>query len=194
MIFGLSIVLVLVFVIGKANIINCQKVQQSIHGINDDRLVVMGFIVDLYSAVHQKELAAITADRDFYADHNSRLNESLRELITKFQATILTMDERRALESFQRNTENLIRAEARLDLQGEKLKESDAKSMLRVIASLKSDLKTLSSIQTEEGDRQLRLSVKASEGMTWTSWIGKFTAILILLIMIGVVFVQPGRE
>lgn len=44
MILGLVAVLVLVFVIGKANIINCQQVQRSIHGINDDRLVVMGVI------------------------------------------------------------------------------------------------------------------------------------------------------
>lgn len=193
MICGLTIVLVLVFVIGKANVINCQKVQNLIHGINDDRLVVMGFVVDLYSAVHQKELAAVTGDTDFYKNTNDTLNDNIRVLIEKFQATTLTVEERKVLRRFYSKMDDLFAAESALDLTEEILQTNKLQLLRTKISALKPDLQTLSRIQTDEGNRQLELSVRASEGMTWASGLSKYTAIIIILIMIGVVIIQPGK-
>ena len=193
MILGLSAVLVLVFIIGKANIINCQQVQRSIHGINDDRLVVMGYIVDLVSAVHQKELAAKTADRIFYQNSKARGDEEIRVLIEKFQATTLTVEERRILEDFRQRIEALIQAETQLNSSNGLLSENELSTLVVAIGDIKRDLRDLSRIQTDEGHRQLLLSVKASSSMEYTGWLSKYTAVVILLIMIGIVFCQPGK-
>lgn len=191
MIIGLSAVLVLVFVIGKANIINCQQVQRSIHGINDDRLVVMGYIVDLVSTVHQKELAAQTADRNFYQNLKGKLDEEIRLLIEKFQATTLTIEERKILEDFRKKMEALSQAESQLNLTEATLSVNELTTMITSIADIKRDLRSLSKIQTDEGERQLHLSVQASSTMEYTGWLSKYTAVVILLIMIGIIFSQP---
>jgi hypothetical protein len=193
MILGLVAVLVLVFVIGKANIINCQQVQRSIHGINDDRLVVMGFIVDLASAVHQKELAAVTSDRSFYQNTKSTVDNHMRLLVEKFQATTLTIEERRKLDQFRQRSEVLIQAESQLTFTDPALFADSMQKILSNISDMKQDLRGLSQIQTDEGQRQLQLSINANSTMEYTGSLSKYTAIVILLIMIGIIFSQPRK-
>jgi len=193
MILGLVAVLVLVFVIRKANIINCQQVQRSIHGINDDRLVVMGFIVDLASAVHQKELAAVTSDRSFYQNTKSTVDNHMRLLVEKFQATTLTIEERRKLDQFRQRSEVLIQAESQLTFTDPALFADSMQKILSNISDMKQDLRGLSQIQTDEGQRQLQLSINANSTMEYTGSLSKYTAIVILLIMIGIIFSQPRK-
>ena len=194
MILGLSAVLILVFVIGKANIINCQQVQRSIHGINDDRLVVMGYIVDLASAVYQKEIAAATANHGAYRGFKETLDQEIRTLIEKFQATTLTVEERRIFDSFRGRIEALIQTESQINSAETNLPQELLSKLLETIADIKLDLRALSRIQTDEGQRQLALSVKASSTMEYTGWLSKYTAVIILLIMIGIVFSQQGKR
>ncbi len=193
MILGLVAVLVLVFVIGKANIINCQQVQRSIHGINDDRLMVMGFIVDLASAVHQKELAAVTTDRSFYQNTKSTLDNHMRLLLEKFQATTLTVEEGRKLDQFRQRSEALIQAESQLTFAEPALLADSMQKILSSISDMKQDLRRLSQIQADEGQRQLQLSIQATSTMEYTGALSKYTAIVILLIMIGIIFSQPRK-
>lgn len=191
---GLIALLAMVITISNANVINCQKVQQSIHGINNDRLAVMGLIVELSSAMHEKELAAVTADRNFYRNSNPELNEKVRVLLEKFWATRLTTKERSTLTEFQRKIEALVETESELDFTGDAWSATGAQALLKQIRSIKPDLSVLSAIQSDEGNRKLLISVEASKNMKLTSQIGKYTAIAIVLVMIGVIFFQPRKK
>lgn len=183
---GLLAMLVILVVISQANVINCQKVQQSIHELYEDRLVVKGFIIELLSAVHQKELAAASGDLEIDQGANSALNEEINAIMERFRATKLTPEELSTLTRLQSKFDELAKTETR-----QALSDVGPDRISKQIREIKSHLGILSRIQRDEGERVLRISVQASQYVTVTARVGKYLAGVIVLVMIFVVLVQP---
>jgi len=186
---GLLTMLIIVIAISQANVINCRKVQRSIHGMYEDRLVVKGIILELLSAVHQKELAVVSGDLATRQGSNLGASEEIHLLLDRFRGTKLTSQERVTLDQLQSRFEDLATAETR-----QSRSDSSESRVLEQLGSIKSHLHTLSKIQQDEGNRTLQISVKASEYIALTARVGKYLAGAIILVMVLVVLAQPRKR
>lgn len=78
---------VLIFLTGRTNVRNFEKVHTSIEEIYKDRLVVKGLIFDLSSLLHRKELAIVSGDQTFYVNTNESTNSQMAEHLSAFRST-----------------------------------------------------------------------------------------------------------
>ena len=135
---------------------NFQSISDSIVTIYEDRLVVKNIIFEISSIIHEKEVAFLKKDADFFNTQNSKLNKDIEDAIQRFRKTKLTDHEKTTLEKLKKNMSSLINTEENLVQDGFS-KDTNYESALAVIHD---NLKVLASIQLEEGRKHFILSQK----------------------------------
>ncbi len=149
-------VLLVFFLILATNLIdkdNFRRVKNSIVTIYEDRLVANDLIFELSQLVHQKELAAATADTEFFNTPNQRVNEKIDILIEKYLTTKLTDREEKTFGLLQDDLQTLRKMEVP--------QPRDESAYLRELANIKDNLRELTKIQLREGRNQLAISKEA---------------------------------
>ena len=182
----------LILATGRVNIRNFEKVQHSIEEIYQDRLVVKGLIFKLSSLLHQKEIAIVTNDKNFFGPTNESINQKISKHLKDFRATKLTTEEELTLNEFSRGIGTLEASEKEIDLKNEaNLSENKSNRLTEQIAALQMNLKTLSNIQLSEGERKLSNSEKAVQSMYRFESIENYAMLFLGLLVLVFIFV-PG--
>lgn len=179
---------------GRSNLKNYSKVKASIETIYKDRLIVNGFIIDLTNLLHKKELAIVGNDKLFFERSNESVNEQIESIISAFKETYLTDKEEKTLLRFESGIKKLAATEAKSEF-NEKLEAGSRDSIgeLKMIESLKTDLKTLASIQLAEGKRKLLTSEKAVDNMNMFQSLEDYMVIIISILIFVVILIPRPK-
>ena len=125
-----------------------------------------GLIFDLTTILHRKEIAALTKDKNFFANINGAVNIQIGEHLKAFRDTELTKEEKETLDWFAKRIDSLISMEKKLGIaEGNSLASSDLLALQKKIEGLKDNLRTLSNIQLYEGKQKFIKSDNAVESM-----------------------------
>tara|TARA_R110002049_G_scaffold107274_5_gene254913 strand:+ start:155 stop:793 length:639 start_codon:yes stop_codon:yes gene_type:complete len=185
----------LIFVTGRSNIKNFEKVRASIQEIYEDRLVVEGLIYELSTHLHQKEIAVISGDMNFFAKTNPNLNEKIEKTLIAFRNTKLTSFEDETLNEFSEGISELKAIEKKSRAVEEiELTAREKKDILKQIKVLQDNLKTLLEIQLEEGRRKLSNSNDAVNSMYQYESFENYAIIILAILLLGIVFIPGYRN
>ena len=159
------------------------RVRDSVVTIYEDRLVANVLIFETLKSVLQKELAVSLSDTTFFKSQNSKINNNLKSLVSRFEQTKLTLEEANAFSDLKKNVQLLLDSESRFL----KSDYSDRSSVVNHIEDLKINLNDLSEIQLNEGSRQMSISKRAVDTVELFTqieiYILAFLAILIQIII-----------
>jgi len=186
--------ILLILATGRSNIKNFEKVQVSIEEIFKDRLVVKGLILNLNNLVYKKEIAIVSNDLSYYKELDEITNNKIEMNLKKFRQTYLTNKEEKTLNHFEREVQKLKEREVRLVSTNKNLSKTEIESLTSQIGILHNDLKELSKIQINEGQRKLDKSGNAVESMYKYESFENFAVIILGIMIIIVIFVPGVRE
>ena len=130
---------------------NFRNINHSVVSIYEDRLVVKNTILDMATAINQKEVSFLTKDTVSIKAKNEKLNDALKSDLLKFDPNSVTAREAESLELLKKNLTLMFESESEL-LQNQFASLDDYK---RIIAKVNSNMDVLAHIQMEEGKRQL---------------------------------------
>jgi len=151
--------------------------------IYEDRLVANVLIFETLKSVLQKELAVSLSDTTFFKSQNSKINNNLKSLVSRFEQTKLTLEEANVFSDLKKNVKLLLDSESRFL----KSDYSDRSSVVNHIEDLKINLNDLFEIQLNEGSRQMSISKRAVDTLELFTqieiYILAFLAILIQIII-----------
>ncbi|QDV04904.1 Four helix bundle sensory module for signal transduction [Planctomycetes bacterium Poly30] len=183
----------MVLATSQSKVIESKKVQASTESIYEDRLLVKSLILDLASHLHEKELAYVTSDTDYFASRDIGIDDAIDSAIVRFEQTYLTKVEESTLARFKKKVEALQALEDELDVASNAtLGYTKDSKLAGLVNELQADLKELSSIQMKEGRRQVGIGDKAIGRMALVSSIEIGLLSLIVLASLIVIF-YPRR-
>lgn len=191
-IIGLLCSFFLIIISGKTNVKNFAAVQESIQEIYKDRLVVKGIIFDLSNYLHQKEIALIKKNYLFFQNENEAVNEQIAKGLRAFRLTVLTEYEKKILERFAKNIEDLKLYEKENNIAKNSITLNRVKdNLLQKFKSLHQDLKILSEIQLSEGKRKVSSSEVAVKSMNESEENENYILLIYCILMTIIIFVIP---
>lgn len=129
---------------------NFRNINDSVVSIYEHRLVVKNTILDMATAINQKEVSFLTKDTASIKAKNEKLNDALKGDLLKFDPTSVTDREAEILEQLEKNLTLMFESESQL-LQNQFATLDDYKG---IIAKVNSNMDVLAHIQMEEGKRQ----------------------------------------
>lgn len=190
---GLLFAFLLIFFSGRANLTHYEKIQHSIEEIYEDRLVVKGFIFELSSLLHQKEIANISGDKSFYTHTNPSVNLEMEKLLDAFRKTKLTHLEKQTLDKFSEDFNNLRSVEKKITQSDQDhLSRPQATLISEQFRNLHNDLKTLSKIQLAEGKHKLDVSKRASKSMRVYARVENVMLLIFVILVLAIIFAIPS--
>jgi hypothetical protein len=144
---GVFLIILMTNLLDKQNFLRVEEVVENIY---NDRLLAKELLLDVSTKFHQKELAYVINDTVYLEKKNDKINSEITELLTMFDRTNQTRDERKILVSLRENHDELMRLES-----NSQLNESlYTKVYSDVFSSIAYDIKELSAEQVEEGKLQ----------------------------------------
>jgi len=158
--------------------------------IYEDRLVVKGLIFDMTNILHEKELAIVRNDSLFYKNKVGQLNNEMDLLISKFENTNLTKQERKSLDDLKDEHRTLVQKEKGLTHFDEKKLEVLKAGIVR----LQDNLKSLSNIQLKEGRKQMSISKKAVSTVELFTQIEIYFLVFLAIVIQLIVMYQPKKS
>lgn len=183
-------IMMVFFIVLATNLIDKQNftlVKNSVVTIFEDRLVANDILFKMADLLHQKELAIVTANTEFFENSNSVVNSGFYDLIAQYELTKLTESESRNFESLKRNYEQVVEAERSTLMSN----FSDKTSVLNAISKVKINLTTLSKIQIDQGRRQVLISEKAMNSIEFFTQIEIYILILLAVLVQILVIYKP---
>jgi endonuclease III-like uncharacterized protein len=90
-ILGILLVFILIATTNLIDRSNFIRVKDSVETIYEDRLIANDLIFEIAQLVQQKEIALIRKDSIFFKQKNSKLNNSISNLIFNYEETKLTI-------------------------------------------------------------------------------------------------------
>ena len=91
-----------------------RNINESIVSVYEDRLVVKNIILDMATAINQKEVAFLTRDTAFIATDNEAFTNALKEDIQALEETILLDKEVELLNLLKKNMAVMLHEEEKL--------------------------------------------------------------------------------
>jgi len=184
---GILMIVTLVITTNLVDRNNFLKINAAMETIYKDRLVAKDLIFKISNLVHKKEVAAIMVDSSFYSIENERINSEIEGYLKSYDQTKLTIEEKRVLNYFKSDYNDLKEKEF-------KYVESDfsrKSSLLNQFPKVKSNLQDLAQIQLKEGSRQLQISKKASDTVELFTQIEIFIIIFLAIVVQIIVMYKP---
>ena len=130
---------------------NFRNINNSVVSLYEDRLVVKNTILDMATAINQKEVAFLTKDTVSIKANNHRLTDALKNDLGKFNPSSVTASEVESLDQLKNNLDAMFKAEAAL-LENEFSSLDDYK---KIIERVNENMDVLAHIQMKEGKKQL---------------------------------------
>lgn len=186
---GILVVFVLIAMTNLIDRNNFIQVRNSVITIYEDRLIAKDLILDMYRKIHEKELALATSDASFFAQRNNTVNNEINDLISRFEQTKLTTEERDVFRSLKKNVTDLQSAEDN-DLQDQ---NRNIPEVEEEITDIKEDLYRLSRIQLDEGKRQVQISQRAIDNVELFTQL-EIYLLIILAIAIQIIVIYKPKE
>lgn len=153
----------------------------------EDRLVVKGLIFEMNNLIHEKQIAVVKNDRQFYLSKDAQIDKQMTNLVNKFKNTVLTENEKKLLNDFQNDYQSLDKIE-------NQYKEGSLKSnriLEEKLDNLKVTLQGLSEIQLKEGKRQISISKRAVNTVKLYSQIEIYFLLFLAIIIQIIVIYKP---
>ncbi len=189
-ILGILMVFVLIIATNLIDKDNFVRVRDSVVSIYEDRLIANDLIFEMLKTVHQKELAVSTSDSTFFKTQNSKVNDNLQALVSRFEQTKMTAEESSVFNDLKRNVQSLIDSESQL-------LNSNYRYNLKVdkhIENLKTNLDNLSKIQLSEGSRQMSISKRALDTVELFTQIEIYVLVFLAIVIQIIVMYKPKEK
>ena len=186
-IFGILLVFLLVLATNLIDRDNFLRIKDSTLSIYENRLIAKNIIYDLSNQIHQKEIALVSRDTNFYRQENATTNKILSELLEQFANTELTSKEKDIFSHLKTNIEQLQSNEADLNL----TQPSFPGKQKSLIQSINTNLDALATIQLEEGKRQVMISDRASSSIELFTQIEIYFLIALAILVQFLIMYKP---
>lgn len=174
---GILLVFVIVLITNLVDKDNFNKIRYSIETIYEDRVVAEDLIVGILTLVHEKEIAILKEDKEFFNGRNKSINNSIDNSIERYEQTKITKSERAVFDDFQEDLASLRTLEKKIDFK-------NSEKLVETLESMKKELLDLSKIQLSEGQRQKELSERTFES------IELFTSLEIIFLILSAIMIQ----
>jgi type IV secretory pathway VirB6-like protein len=185
-ILGVLLVFVLILATNLIDKDNFRRVKNSIVTIYEDRLVVNDLIFELSQMIHQKELAAVTSDSEFFNGPIQRINEKIDIIIEKYLTTKLTEREEKTFGLLQDDLQELRKMEVP--------QPSDQMAYREKLSNIKDNLHELTKIQLREGRNQMAISKEAIKHVELFTRIEIYLLIFLAIAIQVIIIYTPKKK
>jgi hypothetical protein len=169
---------------------NFLRVKDSVVSIYEDRLVAKGLIFDMSRSIQEKELALATSDSIFFLEKNDQVNTDIKDLVSSFEQTKLTVEEGNIFKDFKTNLQALRTSE----LAFIKSEFTQKTPLIQQISKLNENLNDLSKIQLNEGRRQMSISKRAIDSVELFTQLEIYVLIFLAIIIQIIVIYKPKEQ
>ncbi len=187
---GILMVFALIVITNLIDKNNFTRVKDSVVSIYEDRLVVNDLIFEMSKLVQEKEMAIVLSDENFYTKKNDGVNKKMNDFIEKYEATKLTVEERRVFDNFKDNINELSKFEKTII----KNQFKDKENPINLIFDIKENLYDLTKIQLTEGRRQMSISQKAIDKVELFTQIEIYLLVFLAIVIQVIVMYNPNKE
>lgn len=187
---GILMVIALIVITNLIDKNNFTRVKDSVVSIYEDRLVVNDLIFEMSKLVQEKEMAIVLSDENFYTKKNDGVNKKMNDFIEKYEATKLTVEERRVFDNFKDNINELSKFEKTII----KNQFKDKENPINLIFDIKENLYDLTKIQLTEGRRQMSISQKAIDKVELFTQIEIYLLVFLAIVIQVIVMYNPNKE
>lgn len=187
---GITIVFILIITTNLIDRNSFLRVKDSVASIYKDRLLAKALIFDISKLIHTKEIAILTSDSTFFEQYNKEINSVLQDLISSFESTELTNKEEKVLAEFKNNIQKL----RTLELAFVQNELGEPYALKEQIALVQEDLESLSSIQIEEGKRDLAISQQAIDVVELFTHLEIYMLIIMAVLIQIILLYQPKQK
>lgn len=188
-ILGIAMVFVLIITTNLIDKNNFVRVRDSVVTIYEDRLIANDIIVEMLLLVQQKELA-LHASTLAYGKKGGSDNDAFSDLISRYEATKLTSEERKFFEALKQNL--TVVSEVEKQVAAEALSENT--QMINAIHEVKNSLRELSKIQLVEGSKQMSISKRALDTVELFTNIEIYLLVVLALAIQVIVMYNPTKK
>lgn len=189
-ILGILMIFVLIIATNLIDKDNFVRVRDSVATIYEDRLIANDLIFEMQKSVHKKELAVSLSDSTFFQNQNSKVNDNLKSLVSRFEQTKLTSEEANVFKDLKGSVQALIDSESQY-LNSD---YSDNSQIINHIESLKTNLNDLSKIQLNEGSRQMSISKRALDTVELFTQIEIYFLVFLAILVQIIVMYKPKEK
>ncbi len=184
---GVFLIILMTNLLDKQNFL---RVEEVVENIFNDRLLAKELLLDVSTKFHQKELAYALNDTVYLETQNDKINTEITELLTMFDRTNQTRDEKKILVSLRDNHDELMRLERNYQLNDSLYNRvfSD------VFVSIAYDIKELSAEQVEEGKLQTMHAKDAVDVANLFSKIEIYILIFLGLVIQFIILYTPKKK
>lgn len=187
---GILIIFILILTTNLIDRNNFERVKNSVVTIYEDRLIANDLIFEISKLVHEKEMAIVMSDTIFYKKNNTRVNDEISNLISRYEFTKLTPEESKIFKDLKKNFKTLVNAESspmELDFNNEN-------EGLEFISKLKYNLSNLSKVQLNEGGKQMSISKQALDTVELFTQIEVYFLVFLAIVIQIIVMYQPKKS
>lgn len=151
---GVFLVVLATNLIDKNNFL---RVEESVDKIYNERLLAKELLLDVSIKFHEKELAYALNDSIYLKAQNDKVNKEIKELLTLFNRTEATKDEKYILAELNKNHSDLIALESKSILKDTLYSSNCA----LIFKDINANISALSSEQIKEGKQQKNHAAEA---------------------------------
>ena len=163
---------------------NFRNINNSVVSIYEDRLVIKNTILDMATAINQKEVAFLTKDTSSIKAINEKLTNTLKSDLLKFNRSNVTDKEAECLDQLNKNLELMFDVESQL-LQNQ---FASLDSYKTIIERVNSNMDVLAHIQMMEGKRQFISSQRNMVTVELFTQLEIYFLILLAVIALIIIF------
>lgn len=187
---GILMIFILILSTNLIDRSNFVRVKDSVETIYEDRIIANDLIFEMLKSIHEKEIAFVSLDSIFFSQTNSKVNDDIQSLISRFELTKLTAEESKIFSDLKVNIESLINSENKFVNSGFANKNEVAKN----ISKIEYNLNGLSKVQLSEGRRQMSISKQAIDTVELFTQIEIYFLVFLAVIIQIIVMYQPKEK
>ncbi|WP_166959917.1 MCP four helix bundle domain-containing protein [Yeosuana marina] len=177
---GILMVFILILATNLIDRNNFIRVKDSVVTIYEDRLIASDLVFKIFKSVNKKEVALKLLDTSFFHQKNQAVNDDIHNLISRFELTKLTPEEQTIFKNLKSNFETLKSVERNFIASN----FTEKSNQENIIININKNLDDLSTIQLNEGNKQMSIGKRA------VSSVELFTQIEICLLIILAIIIQ----
>jgi sulfur relay (sulfurtransferase) DsrC/TusE family protein len=189
-ILGILMIFILIITTNLVDRNNFLRISEAIESIYEDRLVAKDLILKISNLIHEKEIASIRSDADFYLNQNGQIENDIETHIVRYNQTKLTIKEEEFLKEFRNNYSELKESEEEFI----RSNYSQNPSLLNHFSEVKKNLNNLAQIQLQEGNRQLEISRSAIDTVELFTQIEIYILVFLAIVIQIIVIYNPRKE
>jgi hypothetical protein len=169
---------------------NYSRMNDAVESIYEDRLVVKDLILKISNDIHQKEIAAITLNSNFYDVQNEQIDSEINAHLFSYTQTKLTGKEEQFLNDLKMHIEDLRNKEKEFIQSG----FSQGSNLIALFPILKRDLENLAEIQLREGNKQFEKSRRAMTTVDLFTQIEIYIMIFLAIVIQVMIIYSPKKD